>query len=109
MKNKEAEFDFVEDKYNRRMTFEYSQAMINWMKGKDFLEILHDTQLEEGKLYNLIMRIFLLLEEINNFYGMLGNMEESKRYQDIKTKLMRGVMSLQSLYLQEKIDIDCIS
>ena len=55
------------------------------------------------------MRIFLLLEEINNFYGMLGNMEESKRYQDIKTKLMRGVMSLQSLYLQEKIDIDCIS
>ena len=109
VKNKEAEFDFVEDKYNRRMTFEYSQAMINWMKGKDFLEILHDTQLEEGKLYNLIMRIFLLLEEINNFYGMLGNMEESKRYQDIKTKLMRGVMSLQSLYLQEKIDIDCIS
>ena len=41
------------------------------MKGRDFLEILHDTQLEEGKLFNLIMKIFLLLKEINNFYGML--------------------------------------
>jgi antiviral helicase SKI2 len=104
----EKENDFEENKYNRRMTFEYSEAMRSWMAGKDFLEILNLTELEEGKLYNLIMRIFLMLEEISNFYSVLGNVEQSKRFSELKAKLMRGIMAIQSLYLQEKIDIDSI-
>ena len=104
----EKSYQFEENKYNRRMTFEFSEAMKNWMEGKDFLEILNLTELEEGKLYNLIMRIFLLLEEISNFYSMLGNVEQSKRFLDIKAKLMRGIMGIQSLYLQDKIDIDSV-
>ena len=104
----EKSYQFEENKYNRRMTFEFSEAMKNWMEGKDFLEILNLTELEEGKLYNLIMRIFLMLEEISNFYSMLGNIEQSKRFLEIKVKLMRGIMGLQSLYLQDKIDIDSI-
>ena len=90
------------------MTFEFSEAMKSWMNGKDFLQILNLTELEEGKLYNLIMRIFLMLEEISNFYSVLGNVEQSKRFLDIKAKLMRGIMAIQSLYLQDKIDIDSI-
>ena len=39
------------------MTFEFSRAMKNWMEGKNFLEVLDATELEEGKLYNLIMRL----------------------------------------------------
>ena len=104
----EKENDFEENKYNRRMTFEFSEAMRSWMAGKDFLEILNLTELEEGKLYNLIMRIFLMLEEISNFYSVLGNVEQSKRFSELKAKLMRGIMAIQSLYLQEKIDIDSI-
>ena len=100
--------NFEENKYNRRMTFEFSEAMKSWMAGKDFLEILNLTELEEGKLYNLIMRIFLMLEEISNFYSTLGNVEQSKRFLDLKTKLMRGIMGLPSLYLQDKIDIDSV-
>ena len=100
--------DFQENKYNRRMTFEFSEAMKNWMSGKPFQEILNLTELEEGKLYNLIMRIFLMLEEMSNFYSILGNVEQSKRFLEIKSKLLRGIMGLQSLYLQEKIDIDSI-
>ena len=106
--NLEKKYDFEEDKYNRRMTFEYSEAMKSWMAGKEFLEILNLTELEEGKLYNLIMRIFLMLEEISNFYSTLGNVEQSKRFLEIKAKLMRGIMAMQSLYIQEKIDIDSI-
>jgi hypothetical protein len=49
-----------------------------------------------------------MLEEISNFYSMLGNVEQSKRFLELKTKLMRGIMSLQSLYLQDKIDIDSV-
>mgnify|MGYP002624232226 FL=1 len=106
--NLEKTYEFDENKYNRRMTFEYSEAMKNWMKGEEFLDVLNLTELEEGKLYNLIMRIFLMLEEISNFYSMLGNVEQSKRFLELKTKLMRGIMSLQSLYLQDKIDIDSV-
>ena len=100
--------DFQENKYNRRMTFEFSEAMKSWVSGKPFQEILNLTELEEGKLYNLIMRIFLMLEEMSNFYSILGNVEQSKRFLEIKSKLLRGIMGLQSLYLQEKIDIDSI-
>ena len=104
----EKSYDFQENKYNRRMTFEFSEAMKSWMAGEEFLEILNKTELEEGKLYNLIMRIFLMLEEISNFYSTLGNVEQSKRFLEIKAKLMRGIMGLPSLYLQDKIDIDSI-
>ena len=106
--DKEKKYGFEENKYNRRMTFEFSRAMKNWMEGKNFLEVLDATDLEEGKLYNLIMRIFLMLEEISNFYSTLGNVAQSKRMLEIKEKLMRGIMAMQSLYLQEKIDIDSI-
>ena len=105
---KEKKYGFEENKYNRRMTFEFSRAMKNWMEGKNFLEVLDATELEEGKLYNLIMRIFLMLEEISNFYSTLGNVAQSKRMLEIKEKLMRGIMAMQSLYLQDKIDIDSI-
>ena len=104
----EKSYDFQENKYNRRMTYEFSEAMKSWMEGKTFSKIVSLTELEEGKLYNLIMRIFLMLEEISNFYSTLGNVEQSKRILEIKTKLMRGIMALQSLYLQDKIDIDSI-
>ena len=105
---KEKSYDFEENKYNRRMTFEFSKAMKQWMEGNDFAELLDLTDLSEGKLYNLIMRIFLMLEEISNFYSTLGNVEQSKRMLEIKAKLMRGIMAMQSLYLQDKIDIDSI-
>ena len=105
---KEKSYGFEENKYNRRMTFEFSKAMKSWMDEKNFLEVLYATELEEGKLYNLIMRIFLMLEEISNFYSTLGIVGQSKRILDIKEKLMRGIMALPSLYLQDKIDIDSI-
>ena len=105
---KEKSYIFQENKYNRRMTFEYSEGMIKWMEGKSFLEVLNTMELEEGKLYNLINRIFLMLEEICNFYSTLGNVESSKRFEEIKKKLMRDIMAMQSLYLQDKIDIDSV-
>ena len=105
---KEKSYGFAENKYNRRMTFEFSSAMKKWMEGKNFLEVLDEAELEEGRLYNLIMRIFLMLEEISNFYSTFGNVGQSKRFLEIKEKLMRGIMAMQSLYLQEKIDIDSI-
>ena len=98
--------DFEENKYNRRLTFSVSKAMKSWMMNREFYEIIKETDLEEGKLYNLIMRIYLFIEEIINFYDVLGNKTLCVRYNEIKAKLLRGIMSIQSLYLQDKINVD---
>ena len=101
----EKEFDFEDNKYDRRITFSISKAMKSWMDGKSFSYILKETELEEGKLYNLIMRIYLFLEEIINFYGILGNKNMTENFEKIKKKLLRGIMSKQSLYLEEDIKV----
>ena len=101
----EKEFDFEDNKYDRRITFSISKAMKSWMDGKSFSYILKETELEEGKLYNFIMRIYLFLEEIINFYGILGNKNMSEKFEKIKKKLLRGIMSKQSLYLEEDIKV----
>ena len=101
----EKEFDFEDNKYDRRITFSISKAMKSWMDGKSFSYILKETELEEGKLCNLIMRIYLFLEEIINFYGILGNKNMSEKFEKIKKKLLRGIMSKQSLYLEEDIKV----
>ena len=97
---------FEENKYNRRITFAVSRAMKSWMMNYTFSEILKETDLEEGKLYNLILRIYLFIDEIINFYNIIGNVKLSERYKRIKEKLLRGVMSTRSLYLQDNINID---
>ena len=98
--------EFEENKYNRRFMPDVSLAIKSWMEGASFGEICKLTDLEEGKLYNLILRIFMFLEEIFNFYTVLGNVKESKRFDRIKNSLLRGIMGVQSLYLQDKIKID---
>ena len=103
---KEEKNEFEENKYNRRFMPDVSLAIKSWMEGASFGEICKLTDLEEGKLYNLILRIFMFLEEIFNFYTVLGNVKESQRFDRIKNSLLRGIMGVQSLYLQDKIKID---
>jgi antiviral helicase SKI2 len=103
--NIEKENDYEENKYNRRVTFSTSYAVYSWMEGAKFKSILEDSDLEEGKLYNLIMRLFLFLDEIANFYETMGS-KASEKFKGAKTKLMRDILSCRSLYVQEDIDID---
>ena len=78
------------------------------MNGCKFKDILQDTDLEEGKLYNLIMRLYLFLEEIKNFATTLGNSKLAEKFQKAKDSIMRDILSCRSLYLQEDVDIDHI-
>jgi antiviral helicase SKI2 len=101
----EAENEYEENKYNRRVTFSTSYAVYLWMEGAKFKDILEESDLEEGKLYNLIMRLFLFLDEIANFYEIIGS-KASEKFKDAKTKLMRDILSCRSLYVQEDVNID---
>ena len=100
IKNEEEKYKLEENIYNRRFLPDASAAIKRWMEGAPFGEICRFTDLEEGKLHNLIMRIFLFLEEISNFYSVLENVKEYKRFEKIKNSILRGIMGVQSLYLQ---------
>ena len=98
--------DFEENIYNRRFLPEAVEAIKSWMNGDSFGEICKLTDLEEGKLYNLISRIYLFLEEIINFYVSLGIDKEGQRLENIKNSVLRGIMGVQSLYLQDNINFE---
>ena len=98
--------DFEENIYNRRFLPEAVLAIKGWMNGEPFGEICKMTDLEEGKLYNLISRIYLFFEEIINFYTVLGIVKEGQRFENIKKNILRGIMGVQSLYLQDNINFD---
>ena len=106
IKKEEEKNEFEENKYNRRFMPDVTLAIKSWMEGQSFGEICKLTDLEEGKLYTLILRIFLFLEEIFNFYSVLGNVKNKQRFDKIKNSLLRGIMGVQSIYLQDKINID---
>lgn len=97
---------FEENKYNRKITFCTSRAIYNWMNGAAFKNILEDSELEEGKLFNLIMRLYLFMDEIRNFYNILGNTKLAERFLNARSLLIKDILSCKSLYTQEEIDID---
>ena len=103
---KEKKNNFIENIYNRRFMPEAVEAIKLWMNGAQFGEICRKTDLEEGKLYNLISRIYLFLEELINFYVSLGIVKEGQRLENIKHSVLRGIMGVQSLYLQDNINFD---
>ena len=98
--------DLEENIYNRRFVPEAVEAIQSWMNGASFGTICELTDLEEGKLYNLISRVYLFFEEIINFYTSLGIDKEGKRFENIKNSTLRGIMGVQSLYLQDNINFD---
>ena len=75
------------------------------MKGSKFKDILEDSELEEGKLYNLIMRLYILCEEIKNFFEELGNPKHAEKYVKARELIIRDILSCKSLYVQD-IDFD---
>ena len=93
--------NFAENKYNRRATFSLSKAILMWMNGSPFIDVLKQANLEEGKLFTLIMRLFQLCDEIKNFYKMLNLEETAKYYEEAREILIRDILSCKSLYLQE--------
>ena len=96
--------NFEENIYNRRFIPDAVEAIKSWMNGNSFGEICKMTDLEEGKLYTLISRIYLFFEEIINFYVSLGSDKEGQRLEKIKINILRGIMGVQSLYLQDNIN-----
>ena len=108
IKKIEKKNNFEENIYNRRFMPEAVEAIKLWMNGAPFGEICKMTDLEEGKLYNLISRIYLFLEELINFYVSLGIVKEGQRLENIKHSVLRGIMGVQSLYLQDNINFDLI-
>ena len=104
----EKEYELQESVYNRNFSFKFFNPIYSWMKGDSFCDVCKNHQIVEGKLYTNIMRTFYFVEEIVNFYNKIGNVELADTFIHIKNNLLKGIMSVESLYLQENINIDDI-
>ena len=105
---KEEKLELKESVYNRSFSCEYFESVYSWILGNSFCDVCDKYKIIEGKLYHIIIRTFYLAEEIVNFYSKLGNEKLVNVFKDIKETLLKGIMSVESLYIQENIDINNI-
>jgi superfamily II RNA helicase len=105
---KEEKYGLKESVYNRSFSFGYFNSVNSWISGKNFCDVCNKYKIDEGKLYHIIIRTFYFAEEIVNFYVKLGTETLVNVFKNIKEKLMKGIMGVESLYIQENIDINDI-
>jgi len=105
---KEKKLGLKESVYNRSFSFKFFESVYSWINGNNFCDVCDKYKIVEGKLYHIIIRTFYLAEEIVNFYTKLGSEKLADVFKDIKDKLLKGIMCVESLYIQEKIDINNI-
>ena len=105
---KEENLELKESVYNRSFSFKFFDSVFYWISGNNFCDACEKYNIVEGKLYHIIIRTFYFSEEIYNFYTKLGNEKLASIFKDIKDKLLKGIMSVESLYIQENIDINDI-
>ena len=105
---KELLYNLKESVYNRNFSFKYFNSVYTWILGNNFCDVCSKYEIVEGKLYTVIMRTFYFVEEIINFYKKIENEKLANTFQNIKNKLLKGIMSVESLYLKDDIDIDNI-
>ena len=78
------------------------------MLGKHFYEILDECDMDEGKIYSMINRLCTFFDSLCEFYKVLGNTTLGEKFVNAKNVLLREIMTCQSLYLDEDLDIDNI-
>ena len=104
----EEKFNLKESVYNRSFSFCYFDSIYSWILGNNFCDVCKKYNIDEGKLYHIIIRTFYFSEEIVNFYTKLGTEKLVNVFKNIKEKLLKGIMSVESLYIQENVDINNI-
>ena len=100
--------NFEENTYNRRISFGLSKPIKSWMLGKHFYEILDECDMDEGKIYSMINRLCTFFDSLCEFYKVLGNTTLGEKFVNAKNVLLREIMTCQSLYLDEDLNIDNI-
>ena len=104
----EEKYNLKESVYNRSFSFGYFDSIYSWILGNNFCDVCKKYNIDEGKLYHIIIRTFYFSEEIVNFYMKLGNEKLVNVFKNIKESLLKGIMSVESLYIQENVDINSI-
>ena len=104
----EKKYELQESVYNRSFSFKHFYSIYSWMKGDSFCDVSVNHRIIEGKLHSIIMRTFYFVEEIMNFYKKIGNEKLFDTFLSIKNNLLKGIMSVESLYLKDDIDLNNI-
>ena len=105
---KEKKYELQESVYNRSFSFKLFIPIYYWIKGNNFCDVCSKYQIVEGKLLAYITRTFYFIEEITHFYIKIGNEKLANIFLNIKNNILKGIMSVESLYLKDNINIENI-
>jgi superfamily II RNA helicase len=79
---------------------ELLNPILDWFDGKNSREIVTIYEIHEGDLIKCINKILHLLDEVINVFLLLNKIEYIEIIKEIKNKLNRDIIKMESLYLK---------
>jgi len=76
------------------------EPVIDWYEGKHSREIVSLYGIHEGDLVKTLNKLIHILEDVNQIFLMINKVEYIDIITNIKSKLNRDIVMIESLYLK---------
>lgn len=101
----EQTFSINEEKnFSKRLNFCFYEAVYEWASGGDFIDIISDCGIEEGGVIKMFQTVDRLRECLTRMAKVVGDNALAQRLEDMKPLIDRGIVKMQSLYLEVEQD-----
>jgi ATP-dependent RNA helicase DOB1 len=74
-------------------------VVMSWLEGYKFVDIMEMSSMYEGSIVRVIRRLEEVVRELAGAAKTIGNVELSKKLEDSRARLKRGIMFAASLYI----------
>ena len=74
--------------------------MYDWADQKCFKDVVEDTGIDEGSVIKMIMAVNRTRQAIDKMATVVGDNALATRMQDMEALINRGIVKMQSLYLE---------
>jgi superfamily II RNA helicase len=102
----EQTFQINEEKdFNKRLNFCFYESIYDWVEGADFIDIIGDCGIEEGIMINMFMQLDKVRQCLHTMAKVVGDNALATRMKDMQPLLIRGIVKMQSLYLEVEQEI----
>jgi len=98
----EGEFGVIgeEDNVGKRLNMKFYETVYDWADGKQFIDFAADSGIAEGSIVKMFMTVDRLRLSIAHMASEVGDNTMAKRLDEMKPLIMRGIVMMQSLYLE---------
>ena len=103
--NLEEAFGIGEEKnFSKRLNFCFYEAVYDWADGCDFIDIISDCGIEEGIVIKMFMTVDRIRQSLAAMAKVVGDNALAQRLEEMKPLIDRGIVKMQSLYLEVEQD-----